>query len=315
MSRKRLISIAAICRNEVGNIGELYDRLSTVIESLPAYDFEIIIGDNLSTDGTRDVLRELAKRDKRVKVILNANNFGAVRSGYNTMLRAQGDAVIAISSDMSPPPEIIPSLISAWEGGAHLVCAVRKQGEEHGLMWVLRQIFYSLIARLSETEQIRNFTGTGLYSRKMVEALKRFHDPYPYLRGMVGEIGLSRTEVVFVPEKRKSGKSKHNLFNLYDLAMTGFVNHTKLPLRLAVFSGFVLAGLSLLVALGYFIYKLLNWETFSLGLAPIVIGLFFFSAVQLIFIGILGEYIGAIYTRVQNKPLVIEEELLNFDDN
>ncbi len=179
-------------------------------------------------------------------------------------------------------------------------------------MFGVRRFYYWLLGKFSEAHQIRNFTGFGLYDRQFMEAIRKFHDPYPYFRGLVSEIGFKRVEIPFVQEKRKYGKTKNNFFTLYDMAMTGFVNHTKMPLRLAAFTGFCLAGLSLLVALGYLIYKLVYWQTFSLGLAPMVIGLFFFSAVQLIFIGIIGEYIGAIYTQVKNKPLVIEEERINF---
>ena len=180
-------------------------------------------------------------------------------------------------------------------------------------MFLIRKFYYHLLSRFSEDHLIDNFTGFGLFDRQFMDALKQFHEPYPYFRGLVTEVGFKRIEIPFIQEKRIHGKTKNNLFTLYDYAMTGFVNHTKLPLRLAVFSGFVLAALSLLIALGYLIYKLIYWDTFSLGLAPLVIGLFFFSAIQLIFIGIIGEYLGAIWTQVKNKPLVIEEEKINFD--
>jgi glycosyltransferase involved in cell wall biosynthesis len=309
------ISIVAGCYNEEGNLQELYDRLIKVFQQLPQYDYEIIVADNYSTDGSRDILRRIAAQDKKFKVIFNSKNFGQVRSPYNALLQASGDAVIAMCSDLQNPPELIVDFIKEWEKGANVVCAVKPQSKESLVMLVIRRFYYWLLAKFSESTQIRNFTGFGLYDRKFMDALKEFHDPYPYFRGMVSEIGLKRVEMPFVQAKRRHGRTKNNFFTLYDIAMTGFVNHTKLPLRLAAFCGFCLAGLSLLIALGYFIYKLAFWDTFNLGLAPLIIGLFFFSAVQLIFIGIIGEYIGAIYTHVKDKPLVIEEEKLNFDNH
>ena len=292
----------------------MYDRLVKVFRQFPQYDYEIIIADNYSTDGSRDILRRIAAQDKKYKVIFNSNNFGPLRSPYNALMQATGDAVVPMCSDLQDPPELIIDFIREWEKGANVVCAVKPQSQENILMSVVRRFYYWLLARFSENTQIPNFTGFGLYDRKFMDALKKFQDPYPYFRGLVSEIGLKRVEIPFVKSNRKHGRTKNDFFALYDVAMTGFVNHTKLPLRLAAFCGFCLAVISLLIALAYFIYKLAFWETFNLGLAPLIIGLFFFSAVQLVFIGIIGEYIGAIYTHVKNKPLVIEEEKLNFDD-
>jgi glycosyltransferase involved in cell wall biosynthesis len=311
---KKIISIASGCYNEAENIGELYRRCLEVLKQFPEYDYEFVVADNLSTDGTRDVLREIAAKDPKFKVILNANNFGHIRSPFNALLNASGDAVIWMCSDLQEPPEVIAEFIRKWQEGNKVVAGVRSDTKASHLMEFFRKCYYSLLAKSSsECAVIPKFTGFGLYDKCVIEALKKFNDPYPYFRGLVSEIGFKRAEVPFVQEKRKHGKTKNNFFTLYDMAMTGFVNHTKLPLRLAVFSGFFIAFLSLLVALGYFVYKLCNWDNFQVGMAPLVIGLFFFSAVQLIFIGILGEYIGAIYTQVKNKPLVIEEERINFD--
>jgi glycosyltransferase involved in cell wall biosynthesis len=270
------------------------------------------MADNCSTDNTRSVIREIASKDKRFKAILNANNFGHIRSPYNGILQASGDAVVVICSDLQEPPELIETFIQKWEEGYLVVCGVKPKSKENPLMFLLRRIYYRLLASCSEIHQIQNFTGFGLYDRKVIDAVKKFHEPYPYFRGMISEIGFKRTEVPFIQAARKHGKTKNNFFTLYDTAMTGFVNHTKLPLRLAAFMGFVVAGLSMIAALVYFIYKLLYWDQFNVGLAPLVIGVFFFSSVQLIFIGIIGEYIGAIWTQVKNKPLVIEEERINF---
>ena len=306
------ISVISGCYNEEGNLREFYDRLRAVLGQLSDYTYEIIVADNCSTDRSREILREIAAQDPHFKVILNANNFGHIRSPFNALLQATGDAVVAMCSDLQDPPEKIPDLVQQWEAGHQVVCAVKPKSLENPLMFQVRRIYYWLLASCSESPQIQNFTGFGLYDRKIICAIKQFNDPYPYFRGLISEIGFKRIEVPYVQAARQHGKTKNNFLTLYDLAMTGFVNHTKLPLRLAAFTGFLIALLSLVVALVYFICKLLYWQTFSLGLAPIVIGLFFFSSVQLIFIGIIGEYISAIWTQVKNKPLVIEEERINF---
>ncbi len=309
------ISIISGCYNEEGNLQELYDRLIEVIQKLSVYNYEIIIADNCSTDGSRDILRKIASQDKNFKVIFNSNNFGHIRSPYNAYLQGTGDATIAIASDLQDPPETIIDLVHKWEEGYQVVVAVKPKSKENHCLAIIRKFYYWLLSKISDSNPIiRNFTGFGLYDRKFMDAIKKYNDPYPYFRGLVSEIGFKRAELDYVQEKRKHGATKNNFFTLYDMAMTGFVNHSKFPLRLAAFLGFCLAGLSLLISLAYLVYKLLYWDTFSLGLAPVVIGLFFFSAVQLIFIGIIGEYIGAILTQVKNYPLVIEDEKLNFEE-
>ena len=307
------ISLVAGCFNEEGNLQEFYDRIVAVFKGLSGYCYEIIVADNCSTDGSREILRRLAAGDEDFKVIFNANNFGQVRSPFNALLQATGDAVVAMCSDLQTPPEMIPEFIRRWEEGSDVVVAVKKNSHESLPMKLVRKTYYRLLSQMSDSsEMIHDFTGFGLYDRRFMEALKQYHDPYPYFRGLVSEIGFRRSVVEFVQEKRKHGQTKNTFFTLYDVAMTGFVNHSRLPLRLAAFFGFCLAGLSLLVALVYLVYKLMFWSTFSLGLAPLVIGVFLFAAVQLIFIGIIGEYVGAILTQVKNQPLVIEEERLNF---
>ena len=312
--KMKKISIISGCFNEEENLSEFYARLIAVFQQLPDYTYEIIIADNCSTDGSREILRTIAAEDPHFKVILNANNFGHIRSPFNALLQATGDAVVALCSDLQEPPEMILEFVKQWDAGYQVVCGVKPKSLENPLMFQVRRLYYRLLASCSETPQIQNFTGFGLYDRKVISAVKQFNDPYPYFRGLISEIGFRRTEVPYIQAARQHGKTKNTFFTLYDMAMTGFVNHTKLPLRLAAFTGFLIALLSLMVAFGYFIYKLLFWQTFSLGLAPIVIGLFFFSSVQLIFIGIIGEYIGAIWTQVKNKPLVIEEERINFTE-
>ncbi len=313
--KKKKISVSSGCYNEEGNLLEWYERLLKVFQQFPQYDYEIVIADNCSTDGSRGILRKLASQDKNFKVIFNSNNFGHIRSPYNAMLQCSGDAVLMMVSDLQDPPEVISELIHKWEDGNQVVVAVKPRSMENLPMASLRKIYYLLLSRISDSNEIiRDFTGFGLYDRKFVDALKKYNEPYPYFRGLVSEIGFKRAEIEYVQDKRKHGVTKNNFLTLYDMAMTGFVNHSKLPLRLAAFSGFCLAGVSLLISMAYLIYKILYWDTFSLGLAPVVIGLFFFSAVQLIFIGIIGEYVGAILTQVKNHPLVIEAERLNFDD-
>lgn len=308
------ISVVAGCYNEEGNLQEFYDRLMAVFQQLPQYDYEIIVADNCSTDNSQDILRRLAAADKNFKVIFNSNNFGQIRSPFNALLQASGDGVVAITSDLQNPPEMIPEFINKWEAGNDVVIAIKKKSRENVVMTLIRKLYYGFLSQMSDHGEIINdFTGFGFYDRKFMNALKKYHDPYPYFRGMVSEIGFKRAVIEFVQDKRKHGRTKNNFFTLYDVAMTGFVNHSKLPLRLAAFSGFCLAGISLVFAFAYFIYKLLYWNTFTLGMAPMVIGIFFFSAVQLIFIGIIGEYIGAILTQVKNRPLVIEKERINFD--
>ena len=306
----KTISIMTPCYNEVGNIRELVDRVKANIPL--GYAYEHILIDNASTDGTKELLREIAAEDKNVKVIFNAGNYGHIRSPYHGMLQTAGDATICMASDLQDPPELIPELVEKWENGAAIVIAVKNKSKENKLFYAARSLYYKLLSAVSDNELINHFTGFGLYEKRVVEALKRFQDPYPYLRGLLAQVGFTKDYVYFTQPKRKSGKTKNNLYTLFDIAMLGFVNNTKVPLRCASIVGFGLSALSLLIALFYFVYKLLNWESFSLGVAPLVIGLFFFSSIQLVFIGIVGEYVGAIYTQCKNAPLVIEEERINF---
>lgn len=312
-NNKKVISIVTNCWNEVDNIPLFYARCKTELDKFPQYDYEFIVEDNLSTDGTRDVLRKIASEDKRFKVILNANNFGHIRSPFNCLLNASGDVVFYLCSDLQEPPEMLSAFMEKYHEGYKVICGVRSDTQADKVMEFLRDCYYKILQKFAPGQRIiRKFTGFGLYDRCFIEALKKFSEPYPYFRGLVGEIGFKQCEVPFVQAAREHGVTKNNFFTLYDMAMTGLVHHSKLPLRLAIFCGFVISVLSLLSAIGYFIYKLCNWHSFQVGIAPLVIGLFFFSSVQLIFIGVLGEYIGAIYTQVKNKPLVVEEERINF---
>ncbi|MGP8153526.1 MAG: glycosyltransferase family 2 protein [Smithella sp.] len=309
----KCISIVTGCYNEEENVQELYERVKKVMSSLNNYRYEHIFIDNASKDRTVDILRRIAKHDRNVKVIINTRNFGHIRSPYHAILQAKGDAVIGIVADLQDPPEMIPQFIKKWEEGYKLVIGVKAASDESPIFFAIRKLYYKIIGTLSEIDIIKNFTGFGLYDQKVIEILRHIDDPYPYFRGLICEIGYERAIILYNQPVRKRGFTKNNFYTLYDLAMLGITNHSKVPLRLATMTGFVLAILSLLGALGYFIYKLIFWKSFSVGMAPLVIGLFFFSSVQLFFIGIIGEYIGSIQTQVLKRPLVIEKERINFD--
>ncbi|MDR0413962.1 MAG: glycosyltransferase family 2 protein [Prevotellaceae bacterium] len=310
---KKLISVLTPCFNEEENVEILYSRVKAVFEQLPQYRYEHIFIDNASTDTTVEILKRLAAQDKNLKIIVNVRNFGHIRSPFYGIREAYGDAVVAMVADLQDPPELLPELLKKWEEGYKIVCPVKNKSKENPLMFLFRKMFYSVLDKFSEgSQQIKNFTGSGLYDKKFIDIIRTIDDPYPYFRGLVSELGFEYATVPFVQPKRLHGESKIKLYALYDIGMLGFINHSKLPLRLASFIGFGVALISLLVAVVYFIYKLVFWETFSAGMAPLIIGLFFFSSVQLFFIGIIGEYIGAIHTQVRKRPLVIEKERINF---
>jgi glycosyltransferase involved in cell wall biosynthesis len=307
------ISVVTGCFNEEENVKELYEQIKAVFNDLPQYEYEHIFIDNASMDRTVAILKEIAHKDHRVKIIVNTRNFGHIRSPYYALMQAKGDAVISIVADLQDPPIMIKEFIKKWEEGYKIVIGVKTQSEESPLFFAIRKAYYNLVGRLSEIELIKNFTGFGLYDQKVIETLRGIEDPYPYFRGLICDIGFQRAVIEYVQPSRKRGFTKNNFYVLYDMAMLGITNHSKVPLRLATMTGFIVALFSLLVAFGYFAYKLIFWQSFSVGIAPLVIGLFFFSSVQLIFIGIIGEYIGAIHTQVLKRPLVIEKERINFD--
>lgn len=311
MSKKKLISIVTPCYNEAENIDELHQRIAAVMATLP-YDYEHICIDNASTDGTVRKIKDIAAQDNRVKLIVNARNFGHIKSPYYGILQSSGDACILIASDLQDPPEMIVEFIKKWEKGFKTVLAVKPESEESSMMFFLRKIYYRFITRISEVPLIQNATGAGLFDRDVVNILRDIHDPYPYFRGLLCEIGFSIVLVPFKQPRRQRGITKNNFYTLYDIAMLGITNHSKVPLRLMAMSGFLLSFLSLLVASIFFVAKLVYWNSFQLGSAPMLIGIFFFGAIQAFFIGVLGEYIGAIHTQVRNMPLVVEIERVNF---
>ncbi len=306
------ISIVTPCFNEEENVEELYECIRAIMCEYQAYDYEHIFIDNSSTDQTLPKLRNLAAKDHKVKVIVNARNFGHIRSPYYGLLQATGDAAVLMASDFQDPPDLIKEFILKWEEGFKIVMGVKEQSEETWILFNLRKVFYKSLARLSNINLVENFTGFGLYDQQIVQLLRQINDPYPYFRGLIADIGFPAAQIKFIQPARKHGITKNNFYTLYDMAMLGLTNHSKVPLRLAAFIGMVSGAISFLVGMAYLIYKLLFWQSFELGLAPLVVGLFFFGSVQLFFLGIIGEYIGAIYTQVLKRPLVVEKERINF---
>ncbi len=308
----RLISIMSNCFNEALNVEELHRQVVEQLRQFPHYDYELIFVDNCSTDGTVDKIRTIIAADPNVRCIVNARNFGQVRSPFHGLLQTRGEAVISMAADLQDPPAVLGDFIRKWEEGYTVVVGVKAKSRESFVMDRVRRLYYRLLATLSESPQIENFTGFGLYDRAFIEVLRQLNETNPYFRGLVAELGWRIAQVPYTQPLRTKGKSSNSLLTLYDLAMLGFVNHSRLPLRLASIFGFLVAAFSLLTAVGYFIYKLLYWDTFRLGLAPLLIGIFLFGGLQLFFLGIIGEYIGVIYSRVRHRPLVIERERLNF---
>lgn len=309
---RRMLSVVAGAFNEEENVEEFLTRVRAALAKIPDFPYEIIIIDNASTDGTLNKLKAAAAQDKRLKVIVNSRNFGHIRSPYHAFLQTSGDAVIYLASDLQDPPEMIPDLVAAWQRGVKAVVAIKDSSDEGGVFFFLRKMYYRLVEKLADVRTFQNFTGFGLYDRQIVDYCRGLHDPYPYFRGIIAEIGLPVEEVHYHQPKRTRGITKNNFYTLYDMAMLGITNHSKIPLRLATMSGFLMSLFALMAGFGYLILKLLLWQQFPIGVAPLVIGLFFFASVQLFFIGILGEYIGSIHTQVLKRPLVVEKERINF---
>jgi len=308
----KLISVVTACFNEEENVPEVYRQVREVFEGLAGYRYEHIFIDNASKDRTVPILKEIAKKDNNVKIIVNARNFGHIRSPFHALLQAKGDAVISIVADLQDPPSMIAEFIKQWEEGYKIVVGIKKYSEESPLMFRIRKMYYGIISRLSEIDLLKDFTGFGLYDKTIIDILRQIDDPYPYFRGLITDIGFEIAKIEYTQPARRRGITKNNFYTLYDMAMLGITNHSKVPLRLAAMLGFAMSLLSLVTAVIYFIYKLIFWKTFSVGIAPLVIGLFLFSSVQLFFLGIIGEYIGSIHTQVLRRPLVIEKERINF---
>lgn len=307
------ITVVTPCYNEEDNVEEVYRQVRAVFETIEGVKYEHLFIDNFSSDRTPELLRSMAAADRNVKVILNARNFGHIRSPFYGLLQARGDAAILLVADLQDPPELMKDLIEHWRNGAKLVVGVKPTADESGLMFAIRRAYYRTVTRIADVKLIQNFTGFGLYDRVVLEQLRRIDDPYPYLRGLVSEVGFEAVQVPYNQPRRKRGITKNNFYTLYDIAMLGVTSHSRVPLRIATMAGFILSGVSLSVSLLYLLLKVLFWAEFSAGTAPILIGMFFFASVQLFFIGLLGEYVGAILTHVMKRPLVVERERLNFD--
>ena len=313
MTQKKLISLISPCFNEEDNIDDLYARVTTLFDLYPHYDFEYLLIDNASTDSTVTKLKALAARDKRIKIIVNTRNFGHIRSPYWGIIQTRGDATIYLASDLQDPPEMIPKFIEAWEQGYKIVLATKPVSQSNFLMHFLRKSYYRMLDAISSVDLVKDTTGFGLYDKVVLDNIREINDPYPYLRGLICELGYEIKTIQFTQPRRMRGISKNNFYTLFDIAMLGIVSHSLVPIRLASFLGFIVGGLSIFIAFVFLILKLIWWDRFPIGIAPLVIGLFFMFGTMLIFIGLLGEYIGTIQTYVQRRPIVVERERINFD--
>ncbi len=314
MSGKKKVSIVVPCYNEEENIVPISEALVAQMEALGQYDYEILFIDNCSTDNTRPLLRQICAKNRRIKAIFNVRNFGQFNSPFYGMCQTTGDCTICMCADFQDPVELIPTFLKYWEEGYQIVHGVKTSSRESGFMYALRTAYYKLIKKYSTVEQIEHFTGFGLYDKSFIDVLRNLKDPTPFIRGIVAELGGRRKEVPYEQPQRRAGKTHNNWYSLYDAAMLSFTSYPKIGLRMATFIGLGVAFFSLLVALIYLILKLCNWNDFVAGTAPIVIGMFFLGAVQLIFLGIIGEYILSMNQRIMNRPLVVEQERINFDD-
>lgn len=307
------ISVVIPCFNEQENAEAIAGAVENVFRtSLQKYDYEIVFIDNDSTDDTRKIIRGLCALNPRIKAIFNAKNFGQFNSPYYGMLQTTGDAAILLAADFQDPPEMIVSFAEAWEEGYKIAIGIKKTSQENPVMYALRSMYYKMIKKFSEVEQIEHFTGFGLYDRAFIDVLRKLEDPTPFLRGIVAELGFKRKEIPYEQPKRRAGKTHNNFYTLYDGAMLSVTSYTKVGLRLATFAGVIVGIVSFIIAIIYLIMKLIWWDRFPAGAAPLVIGMLFLGAVILFFIGFLGEYVLTINQRVMKRPLVVEEERINF---
>ncbi len=308
------ISILIPCYNEEENVGPMSEAIVELFTTqLQEYDYELVFIDNDSKDKTRDILRDICSKNRHIKAIFNAKNFGQFNSPYYGMLQTTGDCTISMVCDFQDPVELIPQYIKEWENGYKIVIGIKTSSRENPIMYHMRGIYYKVIKKFSDVEQIEHFTGSGLYDKEFVNVLRELKDPTPFLRGIVAELGYKRKEIPYEQPERRAGKTHNNFMRLYDAAMLSITSYTKIGLRLCTFFGMLVAGCSALVGLIYLIMKLVNWDSFSAGMAPVLIGMFFLGAIQLFFLGFIGEYILTINQRVMNRPLVIEEERINFE--
>lgn len=307
------ISVMTPCYNEEGNIRNIYNAVKEQFDKMPQYTYEHIFIDNYSTDNSRKILRELAAEDSNVKVILNARNFGPNRSGNYGMLQGTGDALICIVCDLQDPPEMIPTFLQKWEEGYKVVLGQKTKSKENPLMFQVRKLYYKIMEKLSETEHLTNVTGYGLFDKEVLDMIKWMDDPDPYIRGLVTQLGYKWCLVEYTQQERTSGKSSYNFNRYFDFAITGLTHVSKKPLRIVTLVGLIMSAISFVIAFIYLVFKLVHWYEFDMGTAPILIGVFLLGSVQLACLGVIGEYIGAILTKVTKRPMVVEEERINFD--
>jgi len=316
MSEKKKISIMVPCYNEEENVVPLSEAvIATLEKDLPEYDYEILFIDNCSKDKTREKLILLCSRNKKIKAIFNTKNFGQFNSPYYGLCQTTGDCTICLCADFQDPIDMIPKFVHEWENGYKIVCGIKTSSKENKIMYFLRGVYYKAIKKMSEVEQIEQFTGFGLYDKSFIQVLRDLKDPTPFLRGIVAELGPERKEIPYEQQERRAGKTSNNWYRLYDAAMLSFTSYTKIGLRLATFIGFGLSAVSVVIAIIYFILKLLHWNDFPAGMTPILLGVFVIGSMQLFFIGLLGEYIMNMNARLMNRPLVIEQERINFDED
>ena len=314
MADQKTISVVIPCYNEEENARPIYEAVRDELrKSCASYDYEILFIDNKSTDRTREVIRSICAEDKHVKAIFNVKNFGQFNSPYYGLLQTTGDCTITMCADFQDPPELIPKLVQAWEEGFKVVIGKKTKSREHPFVYWMRGCYYKILKRMSSTEIIEQFTGFGLYDKSFVDTLRNLHDPTPFMRGIVAELGPERKEIEYEQPQRRAGKTHNNFYTLYDAAMLSFTSYTKNGLRIATFSGFIIAFISFIIGLFYLIMKLLFWYKFTAGYAPMMIGIFFMGGIILAFMGFMGEYVMAINARVMNRPLVVEEERINFE--
>ena len=310
------ISVMIPCYNEEENVEPISKAIIDVFKTqLSNYDYEILFIDNDSQDKTREILRRMCEEDKHIKAIFNAKNFGQFNSPYYGMLQTTGDCTISMVCDFQDPVEMIPKYVAEWEKGYKIVIGIKTSSKENKLLYWFRSMYYKFIKKFSEVDQIEHFTGSGLYDKEFINVLRDLKDPTPFLRGIVAELGYKRKEIEYEQPKRRAGKTSNNFLRLYDVAMLSITSYTKIGLRLCSFIGIIIGGISFIIGLVYLIMKLTHWNQFAVGMAPMLIGVFFLGAVQLFFIGLIGEYIMSINVRVMNRPLVIEEERINFEDD
>ncbi len=309
------ISIMIPCYNEEENVVPMSEAVTELFEKeLPQYDYEVLFIDNASTDNTRPLLREICRKNKKVKAIFNAKNFGQFNSPFHGMLQTTGDCTITMVCDFQDPLDLIPKYLKEWEDGYKIVIGIKSKSKENPLIYHLRSLYYKFVKKFSDVEQIEHFTGSGLYDKDFIEVLRNLHDPTPFLRGIVAELGFKIKKIEYEQPKRRAGKTHNNFWTLYDAAMLSITSYTKIGLRIATFIGIIVAFISLGIGIVYLIMKLIWWDRFSAGMAPMLIGMFFLGSLQLFFIGLIGEYIMNMNKRLMNRPLVVEEERINFEE-